>query len=64
MTLGNNLNCCSTAELDASDKLNLDIFWLKDDGHINHDGLLPPNEVALEIVENLEMALENFVRSQ
>jgi type I restriction enzyme M protein len=47
-------------ELDARDKLNLDIFWLKDDGHIDPDSLPPPDEVAAEIVENLELALEKF----
>lgn len=47
-------------ELDARDKLNLDIFWLKDDGHIDPDSLPPPDEVAAEIVENLETALEKF----
>jgi type I restriction enzyme M protein len=48
------------AELAARDKLNLDIFWLKDDGHIDPDSLPPPDEVAAEIVENLEAALERF----
>jgi type I restriction enzyme M protein len=47
-------------ELAARDKLNLDIFWLKDDGHIDPDSLPPPDEVAAEIVENLEAALEKF----
>ncbi len=47
-------------ELAARDKLNLDIFWLKDDGHIDPDSLPPPDEVAAEIVENLEAALERF----
>lgn len=47
-------------ELDARDKLNLDIFWLKDDGHVDPDSLPPPEEVAAEIVENLELALEKF----
>ena len=47
-------------ELDARDKLNLDIFWLKDDGHIDPDSLPPPDEVAAEIVENLELALAKF----
>ena len=49
-------------ELAARDKLNLDIFWLKDDGHIDPDSLPPPEEVAIEIVENLEAALERFRR--
>lgn len=50
----------SYEELAARDKLNLDIFWLKDDGHVDPDSLPPPDEVALEIVENLELALERF----
>ena len=47
-------------ELVARDKVNLDIFWLKDDGHIDPDSLPPPDEVAAEIVENLELALAKF----
>ncbi len=47
-------------QLIARDKLNLDIFWLKDEGHIDPDSLPPPDEVAAEIVENLELALEKF----
>lgn len=47
-------------DLKARDKLNLDIFWLKDDGHIDPDSLPPPDEVAAEIVEHLELALEKF----
>lgn len=50
----------SYADLAASDKLNLDIFWLKDDGHIDPDSLPSPDEVAIEMVENLEAALERF----
>ena len=46
--------------LAARDKANLDLFWLKDDGHIDPDSLPPPDEVAAEIVENLELALEKF----
>lgn len=52
----------SYEELSSRDKLNLDIFWLKDDGHIDPDSLPPPDEVAAEIVENLEAALERFRR--
>jgi len=47
-------------ELAKRDKLNLDISWLKDDGHVDPDSLPPPDEVAAEIVENLELALEKF----
>ena len=51
------------AELAARDKLNLDIFWLKGDNHIDPDSLPPPDEVAEEIIENLEVALERFRRA-
>jgi type I restriction enzyme M protein len=50
------------AELAARDKLNLDIFWLKGAGHIDPDSLPPPDEVAEEIIENLEVALASFRR--
>lgn len=44
----------------ARDKLNLDIFWLKDDALDDPDLLPPPDEVAAEIVESLETALDRF----
>jgi type I restriction enzyme M protein len=50
------------ADLVARDKVNLDIFWLKDDALDDPDLLPPPEEVAAEIVENLERALERFRR--
>lgn len=49
-------------QLLARDKLNLDLFWLKDDSLDDPDLLPPPDEVAAEIVENLEAALERFRR--
>jgi type I restriction enzyme M protein len=48
------------AGLVASDKVNLDIFWLKDDTLADPDLLPPPDEIAAEIVENLEAALDRF----
>lgn len=42
------------------DKINLDIFWLKDDSLDDPDLLPPPDEIAAEIVESLETALERF----
>lgn len=36
---------------------NLDISWLKDDGHQNADDLPEPDEIAAEIVANLEVAM-------
>ena len=50
----------SYADLQARDKLNLDIFWLKDDSLEDTSKLPPPAEIAAEIVENLEAALEQF----
>lgn len=47
-------------ELLKRDKLNLDIFWLKDDSVDDVDSLPPPDEIAAEIVENLQAALEAF----
>jgi N-6 DNA Methylase len=49
-------------DLVVRDKVNLDIFWLKDDALDDPDLLPPPEEVAAEIVENLETALERFRR--
>ena len=48
------------ADLIARDKVNLDIFWLKDDALDDPDLLPPPDEIAAEIVENLEAALDRF----
>lgn len=48
------------ADLAARDKLNLDIFWLKDDSLEDIDSLPEPNVLAAEIVENLAAALEQF----
>jgi type I restriction enzyme M protein len=48
------------ADLIKRDKINLDIFWLKDDTLDDPDLLPPPDEIAAEIVESLEAALERF----
>ncbi|MET3594916.1 MAG: SAM-dependent DNA methyltransferase [Mesorhizobium sp.] len=44
----------------ARDKVNLDIFWLKDDTLDDPDLLPPPDEVAAEIVESLQTAIDRF----
>ncbi len=44
----------------ARDKVNLDIFWLRDDSLADGDGLADPGLIAAEIVEDLEAALEQF----
>ena len=48
------------ADLLKRDKLNLDIFWLKDDSLEDVDSLPPPDEIALQIIDNLQVALEAF----
>jgi type I restriction enzyme M protein len=47
-------------ELVARDKTNLDIFWLKDESLGDMENLPDPDELALEIVENLEAGLNSF----
>lgn len=49
-------------ELIERDKLNLDIFWLKDDSLEDIDSLPEPDVLAQEIVDNLEAALQHFRR--
>jgi type I restriction enzyme M protein len=50
----------SYADLAKRDKLNLDLFWLRDASLDDPDNLPPPDEIAAEIVENLEAALTRF----
>lgn len=52
--------CFTYDELVKRDKLNLDIFWLKDESLEDIDSLPAPDVIAAEIVENLEAALEQF----
>lgn len=47
-------------EIIARDKTNLDISWLKDNSLEDTDNLLPPAEIASDIVELLTAALEEF----
>lgn len=47
-------------ELINRDKINLDIFWLKDDNLQDIDNLPSPNIIASEIVDNLQAALAQF----
>ena len=42
------------------DRLNLDIFWLKDESLEDSADLPAPDVIAAEIVENLEAALTQF----
>jgi len=47
-------------ELLARDKVNLDIFWLRDESLEDTDNLPDPDVLAREIVEELKVALEQF----
>jgi type I restriction enzyme M protein len=42
------------------DKVNLDIFWLKDDSLADSENLPAPGLIAAEIVEDLQSAIEQF----
>ena len=46
----------------ARDKVNLDIFWLRDESLEDTDNLPDPDVLAAEIVEDLQAALEQFRR--
>lgn len=48
------------AELARRDKLNLDIFWLKDKSLEDSDDLPEPDVLAQEIADDLQTALEQF----
>jgi type I restriction enzyme M protein len=47
-------------ELMARDKVNLDIFWLKDEALEESANLPAPEVIAQEISDDLEAALEQF----
>jgi type I restriction enzyme M protein len=47
-------------ELVARDKASLDIFWLKDESLEDSENLPAPGVIAVEIVEDLESALEQM----
>jgi len=47
-------------ELMARDKVNLDIFWLRDESLEDSANLPSPDVLALEIVEDLKAALSQF----
>ncbi len=47
-------------DLMKRDKVNLDIFWLKDDSLEDSDNLPAPEILAREIADNLESALQQF----
>jgi predicted dinucleotide-binding enzyme len=50
----------SYEELKARDKTSLDVFWLRDKSLTDLDNLPEPDELAEEIIENLEAGLNSF----
>ena len=51
---------CTYDELLARDKVNLDLFWLRDESLEDSANLQGPHILAAEIVEDLEAALAEF----
>ncbi len=47
-------------EIAARDKTSLDIFWLKDNSLADLDNLPDPDDLALEIIDNLEAGVSSF----
>lgn len=47
-------------DLTARDKTSLDLFWLKDKSLTDLDNLPEPDELAEDIIENLEAGLNSF----
>jgi type I restriction enzyme M protein len=52
--------CFAYDELAKRDKLNLDIFWIKDKSLEDAEILPEPDELAEDIADDLETALEQF----
>lgn len=52
--------CYAYEELVTRDKVNLDIFWLRDESLEDTANLPAPNIIAAEIIEDLRTALEQF----
>ncbi len=52
--------CYELEELLARDKINLDLFWLKDESLLDSDNLPDPDVIAAEIADDLRSALEQM----
>jgi len=52
--------CFTYEELAKRDKLNLDIFWIKDKSLEDAESLPEPDVLAQEIADDLQTALELF----
>ena len=51
--------CFSYDDIAKRDKVSLDIFWLKDKSLEDSENLRPPEDIATDVSENLEAALES-----
>lgn len=51
-------------EILQRDKTNLDIFWIKDKSLADLDNLPSPDDLASDIIENLQSAMESFQELQ
>lgn len=54
----------SIDEITSRDKTSLDILWIKDKSQADLDNLPAPDELAADIIENLQSALESFMELQ
>lgn len=54
--------CYTYEELEKRDKLNLDLFWIKDRSLTDAESLPAPEILAQEIADDLEAALEQFTK--
>ncbi|SEL49261.1 type I restriction endonuclease subunit M [Halomonas daqiaonensis] len=50
----------SREEIVKRDKTSLDIFWLRDQSQGDLENLPEPDDIAADIIENLESGLESF----
>ena len=54
--------CYDYDEILKRDKLSLDLFWIKDKSLTDTDSLPGPDIIAAEIADDLEAALEPFIK--
>lgn len=54
----------SIQDIQQRDKTSLDIFWIKDQSLADLESLPPPDELARDIIENLQSALDSFLELQ
>jgi type I restriction enzyme M protein len=59
-TKSERFKCFTYEDLIKRDKVNLDIFWLKDESLEDSANLPAPDVIAAEIMEDLQAALEQF----